>query len=152
MVGSWLVSWGMMDWGMVSWSWSMISWGFVYWLVGIITWGSFVGYFNNISRITISSVVLDNLGTAIWEDNTVFAIGGVSITSFIGSKVDSSIFISNSVFVLVFSWDISVSWLFVGWGMVSWSGVICWSGLVVYWGWLVNWSWVVYWSWLVVGC
>ena len=133
-----VVGWGWF----VCWGWSMISWGFVDWFVGIVTWGSLVCYFNNISGISVSSVVLDNLGTAIREDYTVFTISRVTISSFVGSKVDSSIFIGYGVFVLVLGWDISVSWCFVGWSVVSWSWL-------VYWGWLVNWGWVVYWSW---GC
>merc|ERR1712117_150860 len=124
---------------MIGWSWFVRrSWGvvnrcFVNRFVGVITWGSFVGYFNNVTRVTISSIVLYNLGTAIWKGNTVFTISRVTITSFVCAKVDTRIVISNSIFVLIFSWDISISWFFVGWGMVSWSGF-------VNRGWLVNWS------------
>ena len=146
----------MVGWGwFVNWGWSMVSWGLVDWFVGIVTWSSFVSYFYNISRVSISSVVLDNLGTAIREGNSVFTISGITITSFICAKVDSSIFVSNSVFVLVFSWDVSVSWFFVSWSMVSW-GMVSWSWLVYWcwfvgWGWFVNWGWVVYWGWFVSG-
>merc|ERR1719414_1605339 len=121
------------------------SWGLMNWFVGIITWSSFVGYFNNVTRVAISSVVLYNLRTAIWKGNTVFTISRVTITSFICAEVDSRIIISNSIFVLIFSWDISVSWFFVGWGVVSWSGFVNW-GWVVNWGWLVDRSWLVSWS------
>ena len=142
----------MVGWGwLVDRSWGMVGWGFVDWFVGIVTWSAFVCYFNNVARIAIGSVVFDYLGTAIGKSNTVFTIGRVTITSFISSEVDSRIIVSNSVFVLVFSWYISVSWFFVGWGMVSWSGVVCWSRLVVHWSWFVNWGWVVYWSRLVIG-
>ena len=138
----------MVGWGwFVNWGWSMVSWGLVDWFVGIVTWSSFVSYFYNISRVSISSVVLDNLGTAIREGNTVFTISGITITSFICAKVDSSIFVSNSVFVLVFSWDVSVSWFFVSWSMVSW-GMVSWSWLV-HWCWFVGWGWFVNWGWVV---
>ena len=142
MVGrGWLISRG----------WSMVCWSFMDWFVGFITWGTFVGYFNNVSRIPIGSVVFNYLGAAIREDNSVFTISGIAITSLIGTKVDSSVFISNGVFVLVFCWNISISRLFVCWGMVSWGWSVhrCWFvnwGWVVNWRWLVNWSWMVYWS------
>ena len=138
----------------------MVCGGFMNWFVGIITWGSFVGYFNNVTRVSISSVVFYNLGTAIWKGNTVFTISRVAITSFVCSKVDSRIIISNSIFVLIFSWDISVSRLFIGWGVVSrgrfvyWSGLVNWSWLVdrgrlVNWSRLINWGWFVYRCWFV---
>ena len=124
---------------MVNWSW-FISWGwFVCWGFGG-AWGSFVCYFDNVARIPISSVVLDNLGTAIGECNSVFSNGGISVTSFVCSKVYSGIFISDSVFVSIFSWDI-VSWFFVGSWLVSRGWLVYWSGLVD-WGWgsMVNWG------------
>ena len=100
----------------------MVSRSFVYWLVCIITRGSFVGYFNNVSRIAINSVVFYMLSTAIGKDNAVFAIGRVTITGFVSSKVYSCVLIRYSVFVLVFWWYMSVRWFMVRrcvlWGMV----------------------------------
>ena len=154
---SWFVNWG---WGVISrsWfirrSWGVVGRGFVDWLVGIITWFSCVCYFNNVSRVPISSVVLYMLGTAIGKDNAVFTIGRVTVTSFVGTKVNSSIFVSYSIFVLVFCWDISVSWLMVRWsmfgGMVRRSGFVRWGWLVDGSG-LVDWSWMVNWGWFMVG-
>ena len=141
-----MVSWSWL----VSWSW-VVSRGFVNWLVGIITWGSFVCYFDNVSRITISSVVFYNLSSAIWKNNSVFTIGRVSITSFILPKVNTSIFVSNGIFVLVLS-RLIIRWFVVS-RLVSWGRFVYWgwlvSGLVIYWGWSVSWSWVVYWGRLV---
>ena len=143
-VWSWFVRWGR----------SVVNRGFVHWLVGIITWGSFVCYFYNISRVSISSVVFYMLSTAIRKDNAVFSIGGVSITGLVSSKVYSSIFISYSVFILVFCWYISVGWFMVRrgvlWGMVRWGRVVDWSWMVD-WCWLVDRSWMVNRGWFVGG-
>merc|ERR1712018_1118841 len=121
----------------------MVSRGLVNWLVGIITWGSFVCYFYNIARVAINSIVFHMLSTAIGKDNTVFSIGRVTVTGFVSSEVYSSIFISYSVFVLVFCWYISVGWFVVRrgvlWGMVRW-------GRVVDWSWFVDRIWVVNWG------
>ena len=148
MIGrSWFVRWGR----------GMVSRCFMNWFVGVITWGSFIGYFNNVTRVAISSVVLYNLGTAIGKGYTVFAISRVAVASFICPKVDSRIIISNSIFVLIFSWYISVSWFFVGWGVVSWSRFVNW-GWLVNWSWLVdrgglvNWSRLINWGWFVDRC
>ena len=124
-MGSWFVGW---CWGVVRWGWGVVNRRFVYWLVGIITWSSFVCYFNNVSRVTISSVVLNVLSTAIWKDNAVFAIGRVTVTGFVSTKLNPSIFVSYSIFVLVFWWFISVCWLMVRWGMLR--GMVRRSGFV----------------------
>merc|ERR1719384_2666878 len=94
-------------------SWGVVSRGFVDWFVGIITWSSFICYFNNVARVAISGVVLDNLGTAIWKDYAVFSIGRVTVTGFVSTEVNSSIFISYCIFVLVFCWNIGVSWFMI---------------------------------------
>jgi hypothetical protein len=98
------------------------------WLVGIITWFSCVCYFNNVSRVPISSVVLYMLCAAIGKDNAVFTVGRVTVTGFVGTEVNSSIFVSYSIFVLVFWWDFSVGWLVVRWGMFG--GMVRRSGFV----------------------
>ena len=142
-----MVSWGCV----VNWSW-FVSWSFVF------TWGSFICYFHNVSRVSISSVVFDYLSTAIRKEDTVFSGGRVAVTTFISSKSHSSVFISYGIFILVFSWDISVCWLMIS----SWFGVVGWGRFVDR-GWMVNWgwcwvvdgswvvdrSWVVNWSWFV---
>ena len=98
------------------------------------------------------------LGTAIGKENAVFTSGSVTVTGFVGTEVNSSIFVSYSIFVLVFCWDISVGWLMVRRsGFVRWSWLVDWSGSVdrcrlVSWSWMVNWGWfVVDWSWVAWG-
>ena len=122
----------------------MVRGSFVYWFVGIITWGSFVCYFNNVARVSVSSTVLNNLSTTIWESNAVFTIGRVTISGFVSSKVNTGIFINYGIFVLVFRWDISVGWFMVRrmGGLVRRSGLVNWS-------WFVDWCWMVYWCWFV---
>ena len=133
--------WGVVSWGwFVRLRWSMISRGLVDWLVGVITWSSFVCYFNNVTRVVIDSIVLYMLSTAIWKDNAVFTIGRVTVTGFVSTKVYSSIFVRNSIFVLVFWWGISVGWLVIGWSVLG--GMVRRSGMI-------GWSWPVYWSWVV---
>ena len=86
---SWFVRWGWF----VGWGRGVVSRGFVYRLVGIIAWSSFVCYFNNVSRVAISSIVFYMLSTAIWKDNAVFTIGRVTVTGFVSTKVNSSVFV-----------------------------------------------------------
>ena len=52
---------------------------------------------SNISRVVISDSVGDSLGAAIREKDIVLAIGSISITSFIVSKVNTRVIISNSI-------------------------------------------------------
>ena len=131
-------------------SWSVErSWvvgrSFVDWLVGIITWFSFVCYFSNVARITISSIVFNDLSSAIWKYYSIFTRSRVSITGFVLSKVNLSILISDSIFVLVFGW-FSIGGFLVSWLVVYWGGVVYWSvdgGSMVYrsvvdWGWSVG--------------
>ena len=95
MIGwGWFISRGW-SW-LVNRSWGVISCSFLNWFIGIITRSSFIGYFNNVTRVAVSSVVFYNLGTAIRKGNTVFTISRVAITSFVCAKVDSRIF--NSTF------------------------------------------------------
>merc|ERR1712141_483621 len=82
---------------------------------------------------------------AIRKNNSVFTRSRVSITGFVLSKVNTSIFISHGVLVLVFcrliiSWFV-ITW-FVGSRFVYWSSMV--SGSVIYWSWLVSWCWVIH--------
>ena len=100
----------MVDWG------NLVSWGL------FVTWSSFVSYFDNITRIAISSVVFDDLGTTIGEGNTVFTSGRVAIARFTCCDMYSGNIIICTVSVLVLSFDIN--WLFVGWGVVSFGSMV----------------------------
>jgi hypothetical protein len=83
------------------------------------------------------------LGTAIRKENAVFTRGRVTVTGFLGTEVNSSIFVSYSIFVLVFCWDVNVSWLMVRWDMFG--GMVRRSRFVN-WGWFVDWSCMVNWG------
>merc|ERR1712180_391554 len=60
---------------------------------------SFVGDLSNISTVGISSVVADNLGSAIGKSYSVGSSGGISISALILIKVGSTVVISNSILV-----------------------------------------------------
>ena len=51
----------------------------------------------NVSRVIISNIVGDGLGATIRKKDIVLAIGSISITSFIVSKVNTRVVISNSI-------------------------------------------------------
>ena len=51
----------------------------------------------NVSRVIISNIVGDGLGATIRKKDIVLAIGSISITSFIVSKVNTRVIISNSI-------------------------------------------------------
>ena len=78
---------------------------------------------HHIARVAISSVVGDNLGAAVGEENTVRAIGGVAITGLIGIKLNIALVAIlgiNSVLVLVFRGSVLVGRLMVrGSGLVG---------------------------------
>ena len=134
---------------MIGWGGVGLDWGWVVWLVVSF---SLVPDVSNVSGVTVSNVVGDNLGATVWESNTVFSSGGVSVSVLALGKVGTRVVISNSVSVLVDSWLIIrwlvVSWL-VDWGWVVWGWLVDWGWVV--WGWLVdNWGWVVWgWGWVV---
>ena len=67
--------------------WSCVVYRLV-WFVGIVTGSSFVCNFHNISGITISSVVLDNLDATIGKKYSVFSGSGISITGFACSEIN----------------------------------------------------------------
>merc|ERR1719367_343413 len=132
----------------------------VFWVLS----NTFVFNIGNISTISISNIVGDNLGTTIGKVYTVFTVGSITVTVFVSSKISFSIVIMDSISVLVYCWSffihwsltVSWSWSMVGWCMYywlvdnwyNWGNV--WSWFVYYWsniwGWLVNWGWVINWS------
>jgi hypothetical protein len=140
-------------------------WGwFVFWVLS----NTFVPNISNISSISISNRVCNDLGTAIGKVYTVFSVGSITITVLVGSKVSTRVIISNGITVLINSWYIIGRFVIWGWFMVCWSWVnywfvhnwgMIWGWSVYYWGniWsgLVCRSWVVYWGWFWVidrGC
>ena len=130
---------------------------------------TFVFNISNISSVGISNRVGHNLGTAIGKSDTVFTVGGISITVFVGLEVSVCVVIIDSISVFIDCWSffvywslsVSWSWSMVSWGMYywlvnNWGYVWSWSmyyWLVYNWGdiwsWLVNWGWVVNWGWFV---
>ena len=148
---------------MISWGWVDLDWGWVVWLVMGL---SLVLDISNISRVSISSVVSHNLGTAIGKGDPVLASGGVAVPLLVLGKVGTRVVISNGIAILVDSWLIIgwLGWVIWSWLVDNWSwvvdwgwvgnnnrGWVVWSRLVHNRGWVVNWSWlVVDWSGLVV--
>ena len=63
---------------------------------------------SDVSTITINTVSY-SLDSSIGKSNIVTSRSRVSVTFFIGTKVNSGIVISNSISVVVGSWDISIS-------------------------------------------
>ena len=63
----------------------------------------------NISRVIISNIVGDGLGATIRKKDIVLAIGSISITSFIVSKVNTRVIISYSIGIVI------VGRSFIGW-------------------------------------
>ena len=72
---------------------------------------------HHIARVGISSVVGDNLGAAIREEDAVLAIGGVAITGLVGTKLNIvvvAILGIHTVLVLVLGRSLLVCRLIVG--------------------------------------
>ena len=87
----------------VSW---LVGFGFVFGVDGFTR----VFDISDVSRVVIGNLVGDGLDTASGQSNMVFAMGGISITSFGGSKVGSRVIISNSIGVVVCGGNIGVCW------------------------------------------
>merc|ERR1712055_296902 len=62
---------------------------------------SLVGNFSNIATVGISSVVVDHLGSAVRESNSIGSRGGVAISLFIRTKLGSAVVISNAVLISI---------------------------------------------------
>jgi hypothetical protein len=114
-IRSWVVRSGS---GVVrSWvSFGSIRFGFVF---GV---DSFTGVsdISDISGVTVSNGVSYGLDTTIGKGDMVFTVGGITITSFVGTEIGSGVIISNGVSVIVSGGYISVcwgSWVVWGWGI-----------------------------------
>ena len=127
----------------------MVNWGWLDNLDWCIVCLSLVLHISNIARVAISNIVGHNLSAAVWKSNTVFTVGGITISALVGGKVGSRVVISYSISILVHSRS---NWLSLvdnrSW-VVDWLVHNNWSSMV-HWGWLVDnhWSWVVNWGWL----
>ena len=77
-----------------------------------IAWFSLIYNFHYVSRVAVSSVVFDNLSSAIRKVNLVFSVGGISVTGFLLAKIDAGVVILNCVLILVFWWCV-INWLLV---------------------------------------
>ena len=136
--------------------------GLVSGLGGFVVGLTLVSHIGNISRVSIGNVVGDDLGAAIGQVDTVFALGGVVVAVLVGGEVSASVVISNSIAVLVDSGSVFgllvgsgvvgsglVSGSGMGSGLVSGSGVG--SGLVSRSGSMVGWGGVVHGSGMISG-
>merc|ERR1712038_799319 len=79
-----------------------------------------VCHISDVSGVAISNSVSDGLGAAIGQQNMVLAVGGITITGFIGTKVDTVVVIIDIVSIVVLG----------GFFMVSGSRLVSGSGLV----------------------
>merc|ERR1711887_474450 len=66
-----------------------------------VVWNSLIGNFSNIATVGISSVVVDHLGSAVRESNSIGSRGGVAISLFIRAKLGSAVVISNAVLISI---------------------------------------------------
>ena len=103
--------------------------------------GSIVGLtlisdISNISRVFISNLVGDNLGSTIRKIYTIFAISSITITVFMLFKVGTRVVIKDSITILVVGRGF-ISRLLVRISMVS---------RLVGRSWVVNRSWMINWS------
>merc|ERR1712055_592300 len=62
---------------------------------------SLVGNFSNIATVGISGVVVDHLGSAVRESNSVGSRGGVAISLLILAELGSAVVISNAVLISI---------------------------------------------------
>jgi predicted MFS family arabinose efflux permease len=84
---------------------------------------SFIYYFSNVTRVGISGVIGNSLGTTIRKEYAVLARCSITITFLILTKVYTTVIILNSVFVSIY-----------------------WRGICICWSFSISWSWVV-WRW-----
>ena len=74
---------------------------------------------HHIARVAISSVVGDNLGAAVGEEDAVRAVGGVTIAGLLSTELNVAIVAIlgiNAIFILILGRRILVSGLMVGRG------------------------------------
>ena len=82
------------------WCWVVNRGRFVSWCRSIFGFTRVLNI-SNISRVVISNSVGDSLGAAIRKKDIVLAIGSISITSFIVSKVNTRVIISYSIGIVI---------------------------------------------------
>jgi hypothetical protein len=117
--------WGIRSWGCNNnWGWGIRSWSWG------ISWGSSIDGLSrvfDISNIAIAiSSVGDSLETTIGKVDMVFSVGVVTFTGLTGSKVGSTVSISNTIIVVV------------GWDSVRVGGLS-----TISWGWSIDWGWCI---------
>merc|ERR1712055_862798 len=64
---------------------------------GSVVGNTFIGNFSNIATVGISGVVVDHLGSAVRESNSVGSSSGVAISLLILAELGSAVVISNAV-------------------------------------------------------
>ena len=87
--------------------------------------GSVLGFtrvldIGDVSTISVIHTVSHGLDSAVGKSHVVFTVGGITITSFVGTEIGSGVIISNGVSVIVSGGYISVcwgSWVVWGWGI-----------------------------------
>ena len=88
-------------------------------VVGLVVGLSLIPDISNIARVSIGNIVGNNLGPAIGKVDTVFAVGGISVTVLVGGKVGSRVVISDSIAKVIDSRPIISSLLVVRGSMVD---------------------------------
>ena len=71
--------------------------------IGSILGLTLISDISNISRVFISNLVGDNLGTAIRKIYTIFTIGSITITVFMLFKVGTRVVIKDSISIFIVS-------------------------------------------------
>merc|ERR1719244_1440968 len=62
---------------------------------------AFIGDISNIATVGIGNVVVDHLGSAVRESNSVGSRSGVAISLFILAELGSAVIISNTVLISI---------------------------------------------------
>ena len=88
-------------------------------MVGLVVGLSLVFDISNIAGVSIGNIVGNNLGPAIGKVDTVFTMGGISVTVLVGGEVGSRVVISNGISVVVDSGSLILGLLVVRRSMVS---------------------------------
>merc|ERR1711887_484029 len=71
---------------------------------------AFIGHFSNIATVGIGSVVVDHLGSAIRENNSVGSRSGVAISLLLLTELGSTVVIGNAILASIDSRAI-IRWL-----------------------------------------
>ena len=84
---------------------------------------SLVSHISNISGVSISNGVGNDLDTAIGKVDTVLSVSGIAITGLVLLESSLAVVVSDGVGVLVL-WGLIIVGLLVGSGLVSGSGLV----------------------------